>query len=246
MSQIDLITGFLKGRLSQTAKGYVVGVSGGLDSAVVAALCSRIDAHLVLVALPCQSSDSAFEDAQLVAEHLGVSLLLADLGRTHDMIVAATGIDYDKLAAGNIRSRLRMVALYAYANQLGLLVAGTSNLTEMTLGYFTKYGDGGVDVEPIAHLAKYEVRGLARELGIPKRIIEKAPSADLWKGQTDERELGFSYDDLDGAVLRLLYQDRAEEMPYGLPSTTPEAMAFVVKAYERTYHKRLPIPSIKR
>ena len=102
-----------------------------------------------------------------------------------------------RVALGNVRPRLRMATLYFVANSLNYLVAGTGNRSELTIGYFTKHGDGGVDVLPIGHLLKSQVRTLAQELGVPQAIIDKAPSAGLWLGQTDEAEMGFSYADLE-------------------------------------------------
>jgi NAD+ synthase len=114
----------------------------------------------------------------------------------------------DRVAQGNIKARLRMIVLYYYANSHQYLVCGTGNKTELTLGYFTKFGDGASDVLPIGDLYKYQVRDIARELGVPEKIIEKVPSAGLWPGQTDEKEIGFSYKDLD-ETLQALKECRA-------------------------------------
>lgn len=109
----------------------------------------------------------------------------------------------NKLASANLKPRLRMLTLYYYANNLNYLVAGTGNKSELMVGYFTKYGDGGVDILPIGGLVKAKVRELAGELGIPKEIIDKPPSAGLWDGQTDEEEIGITYEDLDKGILAL-------------------------------------------
>ncbi|MHC1587128.1 MAG: NAD(+) synthase, partial [Candidatus Syntropharchaeia archaeon] len=101
------------------------------------------------------------------------------------------------LASANVKPRLRMTTLYYFANKMNYLVAGTGNKSELSIGYFTKYGDGGVDILPIGHLLKTEVRELAKKLGIPEKIIKKIPSAGLWEGQTDEGEIGMSYESLD-------------------------------------------------
>jgi NAD+ synthase len=133
----------------------------------------------------------------------------------------------------NVKPRLRMTSLYFFANSLNYFVAGTGNRSEITLGYFTKYGDGGVDLLPIGHLLKSEVRALARELGVPNPVIEKAPTAGLWMGQTDEGEMGFSYEDLERYLVE------------GAPAV-PETVAKRIEELRRTSeHKRAlpPIPS---
>jgi NAD+ synthase len=109
----------------------------------------------------------------------------------------------DRVALGNIKARLRMIALYYHANLHNYLVCGTGNKTEISLGYFTKYGDGACDILPIGDLYKGEVRELARELNIPENIIKKIPSAGLWSGQTDENEIGFSYEQMDHALRKI-------------------------------------------
>jgi NAD+ synthase len=115
-------------------------------------------------------------------------------------MLAALPPDVPDMAQANLKPRLRMVTLYALAQTHGYLVAGTGNKSEMRVGYFTKYGDGGVDVEPLGDLYKWQVRALARELGVPQPVIDRPPSAGLWVGQTDEGEMGITYDELDAAL----------------------------------------------
>ena len=199
----------LAGWLEQTivgsgGRGAVVGVSGGIDSAVVAALCKRAFASLSMaLILPCESDPADTADAQLVARHFGVASCTVDLsatfrgltGELHDS--CSEGPADDRATVANVKARLRMVTLYAFANHLGYRVVGTGNASELAVGYFTKYGDGGVDLLPLGNVTKTAVRALARHLGVPQRIVERAPSAGLWPGQTDEDELGFTYDELD-------------------------------------------------
>ncbi len=193
------------------ARGFVFGLSGGIDSAVVAKLCQMASPQRVLgVLLPCYSHPQDEEDARLVASTFGIPVVRVDLGSTFDALTeslttAVKGLPKhvdvldikQQMPEANVKPRLRMTALYFIANSLNYLVVGTGNRSELTLGYFTKYGDGGVDLLPIGALLKSEVRELARELGVPDRVIEKPPTAGLWVGQTDEEEMGFSYDTLE-------------------------------------------------
>ncbi len=196
------------------ANGFVVGLSGGVDSAVVARLSQIAMPGCVLgVILPCHSDPQDEADARRVAEHFALPAVGADLGAPYEALVAQARAalvqappDFARVEApdaqgrlplANVKPRLRMAALYFIANSLNHLVAGTGNRSEIAIGYYTKYGDGGVDLLPIGRLLKSEVRALARELGVPDSVIDKAPSAGLWLGQTDEGEMGFTYDDLE-------------------------------------------------
>ena len=197
------------------ARGFVVGMSGGVDSAVVVRLCQlALPGHVVGVIMPCQSDPRDAEDAGRLAERFSVPVVRLDLGSPYDALVgqltaaAATLPDEQfkggpsddlksRLPLANVKPRLRMTTLFFVANSLNHLVAGTGNRSEIAIGYYTKYGDGGVDLLPIGGLFKSQVRALARELEVPAEIIDKAPSAGLWLGQTDEGEMGFTYDDLE-------------------------------------------------
>ncbi len=180
------------------AKGIVMGLSGGIDSAVVAALCKEAVGKnkLLVLFMPCNSNPQDLRDAQLVASKLSLNSKLVDLSSVYNnflkVLPSAGG-----LAQGNLKPRLRMSALYYFANKLNYLVCGTGNKSELLSGYFTKYGDGGVDILPIADLFKRQVRKLAQELKIPQNIITKPPTAGLWQGQTDEGEMGITYNELD-------------------------------------------------
>ena len=187
---------------SSGGKGAVFGLSGGVDSAVVAVLCKRAFGDQCLgVIMPCHSISIDQEHGELVAREFEVPYAIINLDGVYDQALSSLGIGTDKsannLAVSNIKPRLRMTMLYYFAAEKGYRVMGTGNKSEIEIGYFTKYGDGGADLEPLGGLLKEEVRELARYLGVPRDIIEKKPSAGLWENQNDEDEMGFTYRDLD-------------------------------------------------
>jgi len=186
------------------AEGIVLGLSGGVDSSVVAALAAQAVGRQRVLALflPCHSHPGDLADAKLVAKKLGLKTQSVDLSPAYDALTRILPVA-GKMARANLRPRLRMSVLYYFANKLNYLVCGTGNKSELMAGYFTKYGDGGVDLLPIGGLLKREVRSLARELKIPQRIINKPPTAGLWPGQTDEGEMGITYVELDDILARL-------------------------------------------
>ena len=216
-------------------RGIVFGLSGGLDSAVVAGLGMRaIPDGCLGVVMPCRSDPEDVEDALACARAFSLPTLVCDLTSLFDRHlalvsgclsnaaaqpevafaapaltavadaaarVAISDPSRSRMAQANLKPRLRMTVLYYYANILGYLVVGTTNRSELTVGYFTKYGDGGSDIMPLAAMVKWQVRELASYLGVPRYIIEKAPTAGLWSGQTDEGEMGMSYAELDNYIL---------------------------------------------
>ncbi|HHY75237.1 MAG TPA: NAD(+) synthase [Firmicutes bacterium] len=216
------------------ARGGVFGVSGGIDSALVLALSRKAygDNCLALI-MPCYSLQEDVDDALELVRLFGCPYKVVDLCPAFDALLSSlssgggegipggagkepdAGMAPDasaiSLAEANIKPRLRMTALYYYANLLNYLVVGTSNRAELYVGYSTKYGDSGVDIMPLGGLTKGEVREMAAYLGVPKKIIEKAPSAGLWKGQTDEGEMGITYRDLDRYLLGLPVPDDVRE-----------------------------------
>jgi NAD+ synthase len=184
-------------------KGVVVGMSGGLDSSVAAVLCQRAFPKDCLgVLMPCGSSPEDGEHARLVASKFSLPTKVVVLDSVLDALLGVlpsvgevSGLS--QRVKANLKVRLRMLTLYYFANQLEYMVVGASNRSELATGYFTKYGDGGADILPLGNLVKGQVKELAQFLGIPQLIIDKPPSAGLWPGQTDEGELGFSYEELD-------------------------------------------------
>jgi NAD+ synthase len=192
--------------------GYVVGLSGGIDSNLVAALTVAAvgDSNVIGVIMPIYSSEADEADAYQFATKLGIKTIYVDLKNTYNALVENPGLNLGKLERANIRARLRMTTLYAIAGKQRKLVVGTGNKSEDTIGYFTKYGDGGVDLLPIAEYYKWEVKEMAKCLEIPNALIERTPTAGLWEGQTDEGELGMSYDVLDRI---LYYLETGEEYP---------------------------------
>lgn len=183
---------------SAHADGVVLGLSGGLDSSTSAALLVNAlgNDRVTGVAMPCHSSSQDLEHARLVAERLNISLKVVDLSSTYDQFLLQLGT-LSSLASVNIRPRLRMTTLYALAQQQNCLVCGNGNKDEWMTGYFTKHGDSACDFLPLLDLTKGQVRALARVLNVPSVIIEKPPSAGLWQGQTDENEMGVTYDHID-------------------------------------------------
>ena len=187
--------------------GVVVGMSGGIDSSVLAVLCQRAFPQNTLgVIMPCHSNREDQEHAKAVAERFSIPTRMVVLDTVFDTLLKVlpeevTEPSISQLASANLKARLRMLTLYYFANQLKYLVAGSGNRSELSLGYFTKYGDGGVDILPLGNLVKGKVQELAGLLEILQPIIDKPPSAGLWQGQTDEDELGFRYKELDRYLL---------------------------------------------
>jgi len=196
---IEFVSTFIRDKVKAAGcRGAVVGVSGGLDSAVVVGL-SKIalpETTLGLI-MPCYSDAEDEKLARQVLAHFDVPYKTILLDPVFDAFQIAAGECSDKIALGNIKSRLRMIANYYFANQLNYVVLGTGNKAELTVGYFTKYGDGGSDLLPIGDLPKAKVREVARYLGVPQQVVDRAPSGGLWEGQTDEAEMGIAYDDID-------------------------------------------------
>jgi len=200
----DRISGWIADEVAEAGmRGAVLGLSGGIDSAVTAALCRRaLESNILCVIMPCESSRQDEEDAQLVAARLGVEAVTVRLDKAYADLARVLP-DATPMALVNLKPRLRMATLYAFANSLGYMVVGTGNDTELAVGYFTKHGDGGIDLLPLGGLNKMQVRVLAREFGVPQRVIDRPPSAGLWEGQTDEDELGIGYVELERALVAL-------------------------------------------
>lgn len=229
--EVERVGAWLAERVKNAgAAGVVVGLSGGVDSAVVASLAARVLPGRVWgYALPCHSLPQDRRDAMLVARHAGIPLETVDLAPALDSllpILEAAGGPAKPLAKANLKPRLRMVALNFFAAQRNALVAGTGNASELFVGYFTKWGDGGVDLLPIGHLVKGEVRLLARALALPEEIVTRTPSAGLWEGQSDEAEMGVTYEHLDTYI---------RCGPEAVPAEVAERIG---RMHRQTAHKR--------
>lgn len=204
----EQICDWLRQKVEQAgARGGVIGLSGGLDSSVTAVLARKAFGENVKgLILPCFSSEKDLKDAKMVADKFSLDYEIKYLDSLLKEFLQIMGEKPEKvlkkdLSVANVKPRLRMTVLYYYAARLNYLVIGTDNWSELKVGYFTKYGDGGVDLAPLGRMVKTEVRQLARHLEIPETIINKAPSAGLWEGQADEKELGISYEELDRFIL---------------------------------------------
>lgn len=219
--------------------GLLVGVSGGIDSAVVSHLIKRAYPEKSLgVIMPCKSDGSDQEHAKKVIDSSGIQSIAIDLTETHNVMFGTIleqlktedifNADQEKIADANLRARLRMSTLYTLATNHRYLVVGTDNAAEWHTGYFTKFGDGGVDLVPLVNLTKGEVGEMAKYLGVPDEIIHKQPSAGLWEGQTDENEMGTSYEMID------LYL-KGEAIP-------EEDKRIIEAMHNRTAHKRKIAP----
>ncbi len=227
-----VIERFLKEYLEKSnCQAYVLGLSGGVDSSLVAAIAKKAVGKdkLFCYSLPIHSNPLDQMDAERVAKQLDLNFKIVDLSKTYDSYInEINGNDFDRLTKSNLKVRMRMVALFAYAQQHHGLVLGTDNMDESYVGYFTKYGDGGVDLLPIVHLTKAEVREACLYYGISDDLANRIPSAGLFEGQTDEGEMGILYKDLDSYLL-------GKEVPIDIKNR-------IEHLHKISEHKRIAIP----
>ncbi len=209
------IESFLKDYLeSNHMDSYVLGLSGGVDSSLVAAIARKAVGkdRLYCFAIDIESNPQDIIDAKRVAKELDLNLEVINLTETYrSYLNDLSGEDFIRLTKSNLKVRMRMVALFAYAQEKKGLVLGTDNADERYVGYFTKYGDGAADVLPIVHLTKSEVRDAAKMYGLSEILANRIPSAGLFEGQTDEKEMGISYKDLDDFLLGKEIDPKAKE-----------------------------------
>ncbi|MCX8013529.1 MAG: NAD+ synthase [Rectinema sp.] len=235
------ITNFIKQKVVESGgNGVVIGLSGGIDSAVVSKLCAdAIGPNRVLnVFMPTSvSSESDKDDVEEFCRKYEMELKIVDITPVVEAFKGMLQESHRKDLMGNIMTRCRMIILFHEANLRKRVVMGTSNKSELLIGYFTKFGDGGSDFCPIGDLYKTQVRELAQQIGIPESIIKKVPTAGLWHGQTDEAEIGVSYEDLDAILYGFEMNMTNEEIALktGLPMNVIER---VWKMHMATVHKR--------
>ncbi|OGO06992.1 MAG: NAD(+) synthase [Chloroflexi bacterium RBG_13_57_8] len=208
VERVRLLTAWIQDRVRAAGcRGVVFGLSGGIDSSVLAALCKKAFPQNTLgIIMPCYSIPEDKDHAEMVARKFEFPTKTVVLNAVYDaLLYILPDLKPDeavtRLARGNLKARLRMSTLYYISNQAHYLVAGSGNRSEISIGYFTKYGDGAADFFPLGNLVKKEVRELARYLEIPREIIDKPPSAGLWDGQTDEGEMGLTYEAIDRVLL---------------------------------------------
>lgn len=244
---IEHITGWLKAYCdSSHLNGFVVGISGGIDSALTSTLCALTGKDTIVLGLPIRQHQPEHSRA---AEHIqwlkskfrNVTSYELDLTSVFEKMEETYPKEIqDFLSMANTRARLRMTTLYAFAGHHHMLVAGTgNNVEDFGVGFYTKYGDGGVDISPIADLMKSEVRALARELGVVTTILDAAPTDGLWPDKrTDEDQLGASYDELEWAMKMIGEKKTASEFS----GRQKEVMELFMKLNKANQHKMQPIP----
>ena len=231
---LGVIENFVKDYLTEAHQDqYVLGLSGGVDSSLVAAICKNAvgKEKLTCIMMPIESHPDDLKDALEVAKVLDLNYYLidgTDIYRQAKKSFDDLGIELDTATLSNIKVRIRMVLLYAYAQKHRGLVIGTDNADESYTGYFTKYGDGGVDLLPIVHLLKREVVEACKIYGIPDYLAERTPSAGLFEGQTDEKEMGITYQELDDFLLGKEINEKSK--------------ARIEHLHKISEHKRNPIP----
>lgn len=231
--KINKISSFLSSTIGE--KNAVLGLSSGIDSTLVLyILKTAIDVNKIhAIFMPSGSTKREdYEDINLISRSININVKTINIDEPVNSIISKTNIKEVKWT-GNLKSRIRMSILYLLSNSLDGMVIGTTNLSEYITGYYTKFGDGACDIEPIINLTKSEVREAASYLGIPKRIIDKPPSAGLWENQTDEDEIGMSYEEIDDEINYLRKNKKFRDTENGKR---------LREMYEKSAHKRrLPV-----
>ena len=242
-----ILTGFIHSEFTRAGfSRAVIGLSGGIDSAVSCYLAAEaLGAENVLaVRMPYKtSSQNSLDDAQAIIDDLGVQSKTIEITPMADPLIAMIPPD-NKVRRGNIMARMRMIVLYDQSEEFKGLVVGTSNKTEILLGYSTLFGDSACAINPIGDLYKAQLRQLAADLGVPDEVVNKPPSADLWSGQTDEAELGFTYEEAD-RLLYLLVDHRYSPEECIELGFDEGFVRQVVRRVQRNHYKRVMPPIAK-
>ncbi|UUD35841.1 NAD(+) synthase [Mycoplasmopsis citelli] len=234
LKYLETIKKFLKTKVKNAnAQGVIVGISGGIDSSLVYTIAKQVfPNHTIGVVMPIEKmTQSDLNHISQLEQATSSKFLVKDLTKPFKEMLNILDVT-NHLAVANIKPRLRMTTLYAIAQQNNSLVLGTDNADEVFVGYFTKFGDGGADLLPISKLTKGEVRFLASLLNVPQSILDKAPSAGLWEGQSDENELGFSYDQLDFYINNLNDTQNIQK------NIEPKIVDKIEQLHKNSQHKR--------
>ena len=231
------IVSWLKEQVKKSgAKGMVFGLSGGIDSACVGVLCRKaVNNNCLGLIMPCESHMNDEDMAFLVANKFSIPVKKISLDEPFKSLLEVLPASESNIARANLKPRLRMLTLYYYAANYGYLVCGCGNKTEIKLGYYTKYGDGGVDILPLGNLLKTQVRRLAKDLSIPPEIIARRPSAGLWPDQFDEDEMGLLYDEAD-SILKAIESNDIRDID-------KQNLGKITSMISSSQHKRDPIPT---
>lgn len=241
---IEKIERFMHDQISQAgASGLIFGLSGGIDSAVIAYLCQRtVKKNSLALIMPDTkvSPRSETEDALLMIDKIGLEYKLIDIAPIVNEY--SKYLEPNEFALGNLRARIRMNLLYYYANSKNYLVLGSGDKSEYLIGYFTKYGDGGADIFPIISLYKLQVRQIALSLGVPQNIINKKSSPHLWKEHLAETEIGLAYEEIDPILYCLVDKKQSIEQTVSLTQLRRQDVEKIYNMHRNSRHKREPSP----
>ena len=248
LKETGRITSFIQRTVAEaSAKGAVIGLSGGIDSSVTGALCVRALGKGRVLGLLMPSDHTPKEDvsdAEALVETWGIKSDQVPISKVAKLLMSAAKVEGAKIARANVEARVRMTILYYYANSLGYLVAGTDDRSESQIGFFTKFGDGGVDFLPISHLYKTQVRELGAYLGLPTRLVRKPASPQLWPGHKATDEIPADYDRLDIALHCLFDLRRAPQEAAARAGISLGAVEKILEMHRRSEHKRRMPPSL--
>lgn len=240
------IESFLKESVSKAgASGLVFGLSGGIDSAVVAHICAKSfkEKSLALIMPDSRiSPKEETEDALHIVDKLGLDYKLIDISLIHSQF--ANIVEPEEKSLGNLRARIRATLLYYHANLKNYLVIGSSDKSEQLIGYFTKFGDGSADVLPIVSLYKTQIRGLAKSLGVKESIIEKKSSPHLWKGHIAEDEIGASYEEIDSILYCMTDKNMSLDDIQKTMQISRDKIEKIHQLYKKSEHKRIMPPRL--